>query len=95
MYKFKLKEIEVGDTEIKGGKKTTVSAIDDETGAIEWDVADVADFSSTYNALQKAKDFLDTLDKCAEKTKTDPRINKFAIKETLIKYRYFIPYSLF
>ncbi len=79
MYRFKLKEIELGDTEINRGKKTTVSAIDDETGAIEWDVADVADFSSTYNALQKAKDFLDTLDKSAEKTKTDPRIDKFAI----------------
>ena len=79
MYKYKLKEIEVGDTEINRGKKTTVSAIDDETGAIEWDVADVADFSSTYNALKKAKDFIDVLDKSAEKTKTDPRIDKFAI----------------
>tara|TARA_B100001093_G_scaffold4173_1_gene4319 strand:- start:3562 stop:4476 length:915 start_codon:yes stop_codon:yes gene_type:complete len=79
MYKYKLKEIEVGDTEIRGGKKTTVSAIDDETGAIEWDVADVADFSSTYNALKKAKDFIDYLDKSAERTKTDPRIDKFAI----------------
>ena len=61
MYRFKLKEIEVGDTEINRGKKTTVSAIDDETGAIEWDVADVADFSSTYNALKKAKEFNDKL----------------------------------
>ena len=79
MYRFKLKEIKVGDTEINRGKKTTVSAIDDETGAIEWDVADVADFSSTYNALKKAKDFIDVLDKSAERTKTDPRIDKFAI----------------
>ena len=79
MFHYKLKEIEVGDTETKGGKKTTVSAIDDKTGRIEWDVADVADFSSTYNALKKAKDFIDTLDKSAERTKTDPRIDKFAI----------------
>jgi hypothetical protein len=79
MYRFKLKEIKIGDTEINRGKKTTVSAIDDETGAIEWDVADVADFSSTYNALKKAKDFIDVLDKSAERTKTDPRIDKFAI----------------
>jgi hypothetical protein len=79
MYKFKLKEIEVGDTEIRGGKKSTVTDIDPETGAIEWDVADVADFSSTYKALKKAKDFIDYLDKSAEKTKTDPRIDKFAI----------------
>ena len=79
MYKYKLKEIEVGDTEIRGGKKSTVTDIDPETGAIEWDVADVADFSSTYKALKKAKDFIDYLDKSAEKTKTDPRIDKFAI----------------
>lgn len=79
MYRFKLKEIEVGDTEIRGGKKSTVTDIDPETGAIEWDVADVADFSSTYNALKKAKDFIDYLDKSAENTKTDPRIDKFAI----------------
>ena len=63
MYRFKLKEIEVGDTEIKSGKKSTVTDIDPETGAISWDVADAADFSSTYKALQKAKDFLDTLEK--------------------------------
>ena len=79
MYRFKLKEIEVGDTAIRKGVKSTVTDIDPETGAIEWDVADVADFSSTYNALKKAKDFIDVLDKNAEKTKTDPRIDKFAI----------------
>ena len=79
MYKYKLKEIEVGDTVVRKGVKSTVTDIDPETGAIEWDVADVADFSSTYKALKKAKDFIDYLDKSAEKTKTDPRIDKFAI----------------
>ena len=79
MYRFKLKEIEVGDTAIRKGVKSTVTDIDPETGAIEWDVADVADFSSTYKALKKAKDFIDYLDKSAERTKTDPRIDKFAI----------------
>ena len=79
MYRFKLKEIEVGDTAIRKGVKSTVTNIDPETGAIEWDVADVADFSSTYKALKKAKDFIDYLDKSAEKTKTDPRIDKLAI----------------
>ena len=74
-----INEIEVGDTDTKGGKKSTVTSINPETGAIEWDVADVADFSSTYNALKKAKDFIDVLDKSAERTKTDPKIDKFAI----------------
>jgi len=77
MYRFKLKEIEVGDTEIRGGKKSTVSAIDDTTGRIEWDIVDAADFSSVYKALLKAKDFLSTLEK-EGKAKDDVVIDGFA-----------------
>ena len=77
MYRFKLKEIEVGDTAIRGGKKSTVSAIDDVTGRIEWDIVDAADFSSVYKALEKAKDFLDTLEKEGE-AKDDVVIDGFA-----------------
>ena len=77
MYKYKLKEIEVGDTEIRGGKKSTVSAIDDATGRIEWDIVDAADFSSVYKALLKAKDFLSTLEK-EGKAKDDVVIDGFA-----------------
>ena len=77
MYRFKLKEIEVGDTEIRGGKKSTVSAIDDATGRIEWDIVDAADFSSVYKALEKAKDFLSTLEK-EGKAKDDAVIDGFA-----------------
>ena len=77
MYRFKLKEIEVGDTETRGGKKSTVSAIDDATGRIEWDIVDAADFSSVYKALLKAKDFLSTLEK-EGKAKNDTVIDGFA-----------------
>ena len=77
MYKFKLKEIEIGDTETRGGKKSTVSAIDDTTGRIEWDIVDAADFSSVYKALEKSKDFLDTLEKTGE-AKDDVVIDGFA-----------------
>ena len=63
MYRFKLKEIEVGDTDTKGGKKSTVTDVNPETGAITWDVKDVADFTSTYKELEKAKDFLSKLEK--------------------------------
>ena len=77
MYRFKLKEIEVGYTEIRMGKKSTVSAIDDKTGRIEWDVVDAADFSSVYKALSKAKDFLSTLEK-EGKAKNDTVIDGFA-----------------
>ena len=77
MYRFKLKEIEIGDTEIRGGKKSTVSAIDDATGRIEWDIVDAADFSSVYKALSKANDFLSTLEK-EGKAKDDVVIDGFA-----------------
>ena len=77
MYKYKLKEIEIGDTEIRGGKKSTVSAIDDATGRIEWDIVDAADFSSVYKALSKANDFLSTLEK-EGKAKDDIVIDGFA-----------------
>jgi len=77
MYRFKLKEIEVGDTEIRGGKKSTVSAIDDATGRIEWDIVDAADFSSVYKALSKANDFLSDLEK-EGKAKDDVVIDGFA-----------------
>ena len=37
-YKYKLKEIEVGDVKVDGGVKSVVTDIDPETGAISWDV---------------------------------------------------------
>ena len=77
MYKYKLKEIEVGDTKIRKGVKSTVTDIDPETGAISWDVVDAADFSSVYKALEKSKNFLDTLEKTG-KAKDDVIIDGFA-----------------
>ena len=88
MYRFKLKEIEVGDTDTKGGKKSTVTDVNPETGAITWDIKDVADFSSTYKELEKAKDFLSKLEKTG-KSKDDPAIDKLAaqIKELFNTFR--------
>ena len=77
MHHYKLKEIEVGDTAIRMGKQSTVSAIDDATGRIEWDIVDAADFSSVYKSLLKAKDFLSTLEK-EGKAKDDIVIDGFA-----------------
>ena len=77
MYKFKLKEIEVGDTDIRKGVKTTVSDVDPETGAITYDVENVANFTSTYKALQQAREFLNTLEKTGN-AKNDTTIDKFA-----------------
>ena len=77
MYKYKLKEIEVGDTDIRKGVKTTVSDVDPETGAITYDVENVANFTSTYKALQQARQFLNTLEKTG-KAKDDTTIDQFA-----------------
>ena len=77
MYKYKLKEIEVGDTDIRKGVKTTVSDVDPETGAITYDVENVADFSSTYKELEQAKKFLRDLEQTG-KAKDDTTLDKLA-----------------
>ena len=77
MYRFKLKEIEVGDIEVKSGKQSTVTDIDDTTGTITWDVEDVADFSSTYKELEQAKNFLRDLEQTG-KAKDDIALDKLA-----------------
>ena len=88
MYQYRLKEIKVGDTEIRKGVKTTVSSIDPETGAVTYDVENVADFTSTYKELEKAKDFLLKLEKTG-KSKDDPAIDRFAaqIKDLFNTFR--------
>ena len=60
-FRFKLKEIKVGDTETTSGRKSTVTDVDPETGAITWSLEDVADFENAHNALIKAKKYLDSL----------------------------------
>lgn len=88
MYRYKLKEIKVGDTEINKGVKTTVSNVDPETGAVTYDVENVADFSSTYSTLQQARQFLDSLEKTG-KAKDDPAIDELArqIKDLFNTFR--------
>ena len=77
MYKYKLKEIKVGDTDVRKGVRTTVSDVDPETGAITYDVENVANFTSTYKALQQAREFLNTLEKTGN-AKDDTTIDQFA-----------------
>ena len=60
-FRFKLKEVKVGDTETNNGRKSTVTDIDPETVAITWSLEDVADFENAHNALVKAKKYLDSL----------------------------------
>ena len=62
-FKYKIKEINVGDVEYSKGKKSTVTDIDPETGAITWSFEDAPDFESVFKYLKKAKEFTDVLAK--------------------------------
>ena len=62
-YKYKLKEVEIGDVEYNKGTKSTVSNIDKETGQITWDIEQVPDFESVFRNLKKTKEFMDVLSK--------------------------------
>jgi len=60
-FKYKLKELEIGDVEYGKGTKSTVTDIDPETGKITWSIEDTPDFSSVFKNLKKAKEFTDAL----------------------------------
>jgi len=62
-FKYKIKEIGLGDSSSKKGIKTTVTNIDPESGAITWKVEDAPDFESIFNSLKKTRDFLNKLSK--------------------------------
>ncbi|MCP4971360.1 MAG: hypothetical protein GY932_12310 [Arcobacter sp.] len=69
-YKYKLKEIEVGDEEVRDGFLSTVTDIDPQTGGITWDILQIPN-------LDKLLDESDGLVKTAKgvyvKTKDDKK----------------------
>jgi len=79
-FKYRLKEADkpkVGDVEISNGTKYTVKSIDPETGAIEWTIEKVADFTKIYKDLESAKEDLDAL-KVMDQVKSDTKIKEIA-----------------
>jgi hypothetical protein len=60
-FKYKLKELKIGDVEYSKGTKSTVTDIDPETGRITWDIEDTPDFTSVFRNLKKSKEFMDSL----------------------------------
>ena len=62
-YKYKLKELEIGDIDVSGGVKSTVKDIDPETGTISWDIDYVPAFDSTFKEFQELNQYLNTLAK--------------------------------
>ena len=60
-YKYKIKELEIGDITTDSGVQSTVSDIDPETGTISWDVDYVPAFDSTFKEFQELRQYLNTL----------------------------------
>jgi len=91
MYKYKLKEnskFEVGDVEIKGGKKSTISHINPTTGAITWDLEDVGAFDTVYKTFDKLNQLIKTLESEGE-AESDTTIDSIAskVKDLFNDYR--------
>ena len=60
-FKYKLKEVGVGDTDVRDGKKSTLTDIDPETGTLTWTLEDVPAFDTTFKKFAQAKKFLQKL----------------------------------
>ena len=87
-FKYKIKELNVGDVEIDKGTKYTVRSIDPETGSISWSVEKVGDYTSALEELHKAKKFFDELIASPE-AKGDIKIRQIAtqVRELFNDYR--------
>jgi len=69
-YKYKLKEVEVGDVKIDNGVKSTVTNIDPNTGSISWDV----DYIPNIDKLvEDAMELVKTAKGVYQKTKGDKK----------------------
>jgi hypothetical protein len=77
MIRYKLKEIEVGDVEIKSGKKSTVTSIDPTTGTISWDVTTVPEIDTTFKKFTQLRDYIEQL---SSDKKEDPKFKEIAKK---------------
>jgi hypothetical protein len=77
MIRYKLKEIEVGDVEIKSGKKSTVTSIDPTTGTISWDVTTVPEIDTTFKKFAQLRDYIEQL---SSDKKEDPKFKEIAKK---------------
>ena len=54
-YKYKIKELEVGDIDTSGGVQSTVSDIDPKTGTVSWDIDYVPALDTVFNTFDKLR----------------------------------------
>jgi hypothetical protein len=67
-YKYKLKEFEVGDVKVNNGVKSTVTNVNDVTGAITWDILQIPNIDKL---LDEADDLVQTAKGVYTKVKDD------------------------
>tara|TARA_B110000858_G_C17621242_1_gene389076 strand:- start:24 stop:623 length:600 start_codon:yes stop_codon:yes gene_type:complete len=69
-FKYKLKEepFNVGDTDTKGGFKSTITDLDPETGAVSWDIENVPAIDSTFKEFKELRTFMTKLARDTEDT---------------------------
>lgn len=72
-YKYKLKEdpFNVGDTDVRGGVKSTITDLDPETGAVTWDIKNVPAIDSTFKEFKELRRFMTQLARDTEDTVID------------------------
>ena len=78
-FKYKLKELEKGDIEIRGGVKSTVTDFNPETGTISWDIEDI-ELPDYNNVFKKFTQLKDSLKKLSVNKKDDPKFNELSQK---------------
>ena len=86
-FKYKLKEdpFNVGDTDIRGGVKSTITDLDPETGAVTWDIKNVPAIDSTFKEFKELKTFMTKLARDTEDTVIDDLADQ--INDIFNKYR--------
>ena len=93
-FKYKLKEdpFNVGDTDIRGGVKSTITDLDPETGAVTWDIKNVPAIDSTFKEFKELRRFMTQLARDTEDTVIDDLadqiINIFNKYRTHIRKKY-------
>ena len=91
-YKYKVKEIEIGDVTTSSGVQTTVSDINPETGTVSWDVKKVPNFDTAFTTFKKLRTQLTDLSSKTEDATIDDMamdiMSKFNEYRTHIRKNY-------
>ena len=85
LAKFAKGNSKVGDTDIEGGVKYTITNIDDQTGQISWDIDYVPAYDTVFKEFEELRNFLNTLARKTDDAVIDD-IND-EIRDVFNKYR--------